>query len=67
MPPGTITNPFLLGISEIFPLKHALNALTEIAIYDKGWLDIFPPLAKLCIIAVVCMGIGINLMERRRG
>ncbi|GAA0135372.1 hypothetical protein YSY43_22120 [Paenibacillus sp. YSY-4.3] len=67
MPPGTITNPFLLGISEIFPLKHALNALTGIAIYDKGWLDIFPSMAKLCIIAVVCMGIGINLMERRRG
>lgn len=66
MPPGTITNPILLGISEILPLKHALDALTGIAIYDKSWLDILPSIAKLCIIAVICMGIGINLMERRR-
>ncbi|MFD3257558.1 ABC transporter permease [Paenibacillus lentus] len=67
MPPGTITNKFLLLISEVFPLKHALDALTGIAIYDKGWLDIFPSIAKLCIIGVICMGLGINLMERRRG
>ncbi|AZK47320.1 ABC transporter permease [Paenibacillus lentus] len=66
MPPGTITNKILLGISEVLPLKHALDALTGIAIYNRGWLDILPSLAKLCIIGVICMGIGINLMERRR-
>lgn len=67
MPPGTITNPFLLGISEMFPLKHALDALTGVAIYEQGMAELFPSIAKLCIIAVICMGIGINLMERRRG
>ncbi|WP_410768538.1 ABC transporter permease [Fontibacillus sp. BL9] len=66
MPPGTITNKFLLGISEIFPLKHAMDALVAVAIYNGGWQDIFLSIAKLCIIGVICMGVGINLMERRR-
>ncbi|MCQ6560213.1 ABC transporter permease [Paenibacillus mendelii] len=66
MPPGTITNEFLLTISELFPLKHALDAMIDIAIYNAGWPDVFLSVAKLCMIGVICMGIGINLMERRR-
>lgn len=64
VPPGTITNPVVLAISEIFPLTHALRALTGIAIYDEGWSDIFMSVSKLLLIGVLCMGVGINLMER---
>ncbi|MBQ4898325.1 ABC transporter permease [Paenibacillus sp. Marseille-P2973] len=67
MPPGTITNQFLLLVSEVLPLKHAVDAMVEISIYDAGWPDVFLPLAKLSMIGVICMGVGINLMERRKG
>ncbi|MFC4598448.1 ABC transporter permease [Cohnella hongkongensis] len=67
MPPGTITNPFLLAIAEAFPLTHALDAMIGISVYDESWSDIYLPLAKLALIGVVCMGVGINLVERRRG
>lgn len=67
MPPGTITNEFLVAIAQLFPIKHALDSMIAVSIYDGGWADIYPSLAKLCIIGVVCMGIGINLVERRRG
>lgn len=65
MPPGTITNPILLGIGEIIPLTHAMKALTGIAVYGAGLSDLWLPIAKLLLIGVLCMGVGINLMERR--
>lgn len=65
MPPGTITNPILLGIAEAIPLTHAMKALTGIAVYGYGIADLWIPISKLLLIGVLCMGIGINLMERR--
>lgn len=65
MPPGTITNPILLGIAEVIPLTHAMTALTGIAVYGNGIADLWIPISKLLLIGVLCMGIGINLMERR--
>lgn len=66
MPPGTITNKVLLAIAEAFPLKHALDTMVAISIYDADWSQIFISIAKLLLIAVLCMGLGINLMERRK-
>lgn len=65
MPPGTISNPFLLGLAQIIPLTHAMEALTEISMYGAGIADLWVPISKLLLIGVFCMGIGINLMERR--
>lgn len=64
MPPGTITNPLLLSLAEGVPLTHAMEALTHIAMYGAGVGDIVLPLLKMILISVLCMGIGINLMER---
>jgi ABC-2 type transport system permease protein len=64
MPPGTLTNPILLFIAEFLPLTHAMEALMGITVYNAGWSDIFMPLAKLLLTAVICMGVGINLVER---
>jgi ABC-2 type transport system permease protein len=66
VPPGTITNQIVIGLSEIFPLTHALKALTGIAVYGEGWPDVFMPVAKLLLIGVIFMGVGINLMERQK-
>lgn len=65
MPPGTISNPILLGISELFPIKHAMGAMLDISMYDAALSDVWLPLSKLIFIGVLCMGVGINLMERR--
>jgi len=65
MPPGTITNPIMLGISEVIPLTHAMKALTGIAVYGYGIEDLWLPITKLLLIGVLCMGVGVNLMERR--
>ncbi|MEK4510725.1 ABC transporter permease [Paenibacillus sp. FSL K6-2524] len=66
VPPGTITNKFILGISEIFPLTHAMKALTGVAMFNESLTDVAMPIAKLLFIGVICMGVGINLMERRK-
>ncbi|MBW7456113.1 ABC transporter permease [Paenibacillus sepulcri] len=66
VPPGTLTNPIILGLAQIFPLTHALQALTGVAIYEDGWSDVLMPAAKLLLIGVVCLGVGINLMERQK-
>lgn len=66
VPPGAITNQIVVGLSEIFPLTHALKALTGIALYGEGWSEVFMPVAKLLLIGVICMGVGINLIERQK-
>lgn len=66
MPPGTITNNILLTLAELFPLKHALDAMVAISMYDADWSEIYLSMAKLLLIGVLCMGVGINLMERRK-
>ncbi|GAB6930285.1 hypothetical protein JCM10914A_42680 [Paenibacillus sp. JCM 10914] len=65
MPPGLITNPILLSIAEIIPLTHAMEALTTVSMYGAGWSEVWIPISKLMLIAVLCMGVGINLMERQ--
>lgn len=64
MPPGMITNQILLTIAEFLPLTHAMEALRNVAMYDLGWTDLYMPIAKLILITVVCMGVGVNLVER---
>jgi ABC-2 type transport system permease protein len=65
MPPGIITNPVLLFIADLFPLKHAMDALMNVAFYDASWNDIALPIVLMFLIGVICMGIGVNLVERR--
>lgn len=65
MPPGIITNPVLLFIADLFPLKHAMEALMSVAFYNVGWSDIALPIVLMLLIGIICMGVGINLVERR--
>lgn len=65
MLPGTITNPILNFIGDIFPMSHAVEAMIDVALFQASWNDILLPIASILLIAVVCMGIGINMVERR--
>lgn len=64
-PPGTVTNPIILAVSEFVPLTHAMEAMKGIALQQYGPAELAVPLAKLLLIAVLCMGVGINMVERR--
>lgn len=61
-----VENDFLIAISKFLPITYGLEALKGVAIYNHSWSELLEPLAFLLLIAVVCMGIGINLMERRK-
>ncbi|MDF1509034.1 ABC transporter permease [Robertmurraya sp. DFI.2.37] len=67
MPPGTVSNPILSFVADLFPLKHAADAMLNITLYNANWNDISLSVAILLLIFVIYMGIGINLVERRRG
>lgn len=60
-----VSNKLLLAISKILPITYGLDALKGVAIYDRSWQELSEPISIMLLIGVVCMGIGINLMERR--
>ncbi|MEF2243753.1 MULTISPECIES: ABC transporter permease [unclassified Paenibacillus] len=66
MMPGTMDNPILTFIADLFPLAYAMDALMQVAIYDAGLNDIALPLAFMLLLGVLYMGVGINLVERKR-
>ncbi|MCM3740009.1 ABC transporter permease [Oceanobacillus luteolus] len=66
MMPGTITNPVLQFIGDIFPLSHAVEAMVDVTLFQANWNDILLPIVFMLLIGVVAMGIGINMVERRR-
>jgi ABC-2 type transport system permease protein len=65
MMPGTITNPVLLFIADLFPLTHAMNAIMAVIFYNAGLQDVGMSLLVMVLIGIIAMGLGINLMERR--
>lgn len=67
MPPGTISNSVLLFFADLFPLTHAMEALMGVAFYDASWNEITLPIVLMLLIGVICMGVGVNLVERRKG
>lgn len=66
MPPGLISNPVLLFVADLFPLAHAMEALMDISLYEAEWNEITLPLVLMLFIGVICMGVGVNLVERRK-
>jgi ABC-2 type transport system permease protein len=65
MMPGTITNPVLLFIADLFPLAHAMEAIMSVVFYGAGLQDVLMSLLYMLLIGIVAMGVGINLAERR--
>jgi len=65
MMPGTITNPVLLFIADLFPMTHAMEAVMSVVFYNAGLQDVMMSLMFMLLIGVVAMGLGINLIERR--
>ncbi|MDG5788049.1 ABC transporter permease [Evansella sp. AB-P1] len=60
-----VTNDIMLLLSKGMPIFYAMDTLKGAAIYDYSVLDMVTPLSFMVLFGVVCMGVGINLMERR--
>ncbi len=65
MMPGTITNPVLVFIADLFPMSHAMEAIMNVIFYNAGLQDVIVSLLIMLLIGIVAMGLGINLVERR--
>ncbi|MEC0301939.1 ABC transporter permease [Terribacillus saccharophilus] len=65
MMPGTITNPVLVFIANLFPNAHAMEAIMSVVFYGAGLQEVTMSLLYMLLIGIVAMGVGINLVERR--
>ncbi|MDL4842994.1 ABC transporter permease [Aquibacillus rhizosphaerae] len=64
-PIEAVTNSVILAISKLLPITYAMDALKEVVMYNQGIVAIAESLSILLVIGVLCMGVGINLMERK--
>lgn len=60
-----VSSDFMLMLSNISPLLYGMEALKGATIFNYGYMELFKPISVLMLMAVVMMGFGINLMEKR--
>lgn len=60
-----VSSQVLLTIANFVPITYAMDALKGIAYYSYGFDQLLWPLAVLVLFGVVCMGVGLRLVERR--
>jgi ABC-2 type transport system permease protein len=60
-----VTNPALLALAKVIPVTYGMEALKGVAYYGYDWSELLRPVSYLLLIGVACMGVGINLIERR--
>ncbi|MDR6224842.1 ABC transporter permease [Desmospora profundinema] len=66
-PLEAVSNEVMLAISRVIPVTYGMDALKGAALESQGVMDLVHPLSMMLLFGVLCMGIGINLMERRKG
>ncbi|KHF41675.1 ABC transporter permease [Halalkalibacter okhensis] len=64
-PIEVVTNDIMLLLSKGMPIYYGMEALKGVVLFDRGLVELMQPLSILALFGVVCMGVGINLMERR--
>jgi len=61
-----VRNHILLGLARITPIYFGMDALKGAILYNRGIVQILQPLSILLLMGVLFMGIGLNLMERKK-
>lgn len=61
-----VSNPVLLALSRVVPIRYALDALKGIVYYDYGWAQLAGPWLVLAGFAALFMVVGLLLIDRRR-
>ncbi|GEL77787.1 ABC transporter permease [Tenuibacillus multivorans] len=64
-PIEAVSNNILLAISKVVPVTYTMEALKSIAIYNQNLSGVLEPISIVLLIGVLCMGIGVNLFERK--
>lgn len=60
-----VESKFMLGLSNLMPIKYGLTLLNGITVYHHSFLELLNPIAILLLMSVVLTGLGFHLMERR--
>lgn len=60
-----VSSPFIYGMSYISPIRYGLEILNAVTFNNSTWSELLQPIGILLFIAVVLMGIGINIMEKK--
>ncbi|GIN73669.1 putative transport permease YfiN [Bacillus sp. J14TS2] len=61
-----VSTPVILILGKISPLLYGMEALKGVTLYGYGFMEVLRPISILLLMAVIMMGIGINVMEKRR-
>lgn len=60
-----VTNPVLLALSKVLPLRPAMDALKGLAYHGWGFSGVLGAVGYLAAFALVCMVVGVWLVDRR--
>ncbi len=60
-----VTSPVLLALSKVLPLGPAMDALKGLAYYGWGFSEILGPVGYMAAFALVCVVLGVWLVDRR--
>lgn len=60
-----VTNPALLFLSKVLPLRHAMDALKGLAYQGWGFAQVMGNMGYLAAFTVVCLVVGLWLIDRR--
>lgn len=65
-PIEAVTNEIMLTLSKFIPVTYGMEALKGAALYNRSLFELSEPMVILLGFGILFMGMGINLMERRR-
>ncbi len=60
-----VSNPVLLTLSEVLPLRHAMDALKGLAYHGWGFAEVAGSLGYMLAFGVACTAVGVWLVDRR--
>ncbi|MEK3889537.1 ABC transporter permease [Bacillus sp. FSL K6-3431] len=62
-----VSSKFMLLLGKCTPLLYGMESLKGATIYGYTYMTLLQPISVLLLMAVVMMGVGITVMERRNG
>ncbi|MDM8099593.1 MULTISPECIES: ABC transporter permease [Oceanobacillus] len=60
-----VSNPVLLFLANLNPIKYGLDIIQGAAVYGYSFTELLQPISILTLMTVLFTGLGIHLMERR--
>ncbi|WP_152654944.1 ABC transporter permease [Oceanobacillus sp. CFH 90083] len=60
-----VSNPVLLFLADLNPIKYGLDIIQGAAVYGYSFTELLQPISVLTLMTVLFTGLGIHLMERR--